>query len=159
MWKTGHSLIKARMKEIGAVLAGEMSGHMFFADRYFGFDDALYAACRLIEIMDEERKTVKDLLSDVPKTFNTPELRVPCPEEAKSMIVNHIKDHYSKNHKVIDIDGARIIFEHGWGLVRPSNTQPILVLRFEADSMKHLEEIRNDVFSKLNKLKRELGIK
>ena len=159
MWKTGHSLIKARMKKIGAVLAGEMSGHMFFADRYFGFDDALYAACRLLDIMNEERKTIKELLSDIPKTYNTPELRVPCPEDAKTVIVESIKKHYSKNYKVIDIDGARIIFENGWGLVRPSNTQPILVLRFEADSEEQLEEIKSRVYNTLDKLKRELDIK
>ena len=145
MWKAGHSLIKAKMKETGATLAGEMSGHMFFADRFYGFDDATYAGARVLEILSKTNKPLSALLADLPKTFSTPELRVPCPDETKFDVVQKIADHFSRDHKVITIDGARIIFEHGWGLVRASNTQAILVLRFEANSAQSLAEIRNKV--------------
>ena len=150
MWKAGHSLIKAKMKETNAALAGEMSGHMFFADRFYGFDDATYAGARLIEILSKTEKPLSALLADLPKTFSTPELRVDCPDETKFDIVERIAEHYARNHEVITIDGARIIFEHGWGLVRASNTQAILVLRFEADNDAHLTEIRSIVESKVN---------
>ena len=143
MWKAGHSLIKAKMKETGAVLAGEMSGHVFFADRFYGFDDAAYAAVRLLEILSRSDKTLSGLLSDLPQSFSTPEIRVPCPEEKKFAVVESIAREFSADHEVITIDGARISFEGGWGLVRPSNTQAILVLRFEADSEARLAEIRN----------------
>jgi phosphomannomutase/phosphoglucomutase len=145
MWKTGHSLIKAKMKETGALLAGEMSGHMFFADRYFGFDDAIYAAARLLEILDRTGRSLKDLLAEIPRTVNTPEIRVDCPEEAKLPLVQAVLDHYRSRHEVIDIDGVRVKFPHGWGLVRASNTQPILVLRFEADTPARLDAIRADM--------------
>jgi phosphomannomutase / phosphoglucomutase len=145
MWKAGHSLIKSKMKETGAALAGEMSGHIFFADRFYGFDDATYAGARVLEILSNTDKKLSELLADLPPTYSTPELRVPCPDETKFDVVKAIADEFSKTHNVIIIDGARIIFEHGWGLVRASNTQAILVLRFEADSQEHLDEIRNIV--------------
>lgn len=152
MWKAGHSLIKAKMKETNAALAGEMSGHIFFADRFYGFDDATYAGARVLEILSNTDKKLSQLLADLPPTCSTPELRVPCSDETKFDVVKQIADEFSKTNKVIDIDGARIIFEHGWGLVRPSNTQAILVLRFEADSEEHLDEIREVVESRVNSL-------
>ena len=132
MYRTGHSLIKAKMKEVHAELAGEMSGHMFFADRYYGFDDALYAACRLIEILARSGQPLAAQLADLPKMVSTPELRVDCSDEKKFEVVQYVVDHYRKIRKVIDVDGARVLFDGGWGLVRASNTQPILVMRFEA---------------------------
>ena len=154
MWKAGHSLIKAKMKETHAALAGEMSGHIFFADRFYGFDDACYAGARLLEILSKTDKKLSELLADLPKTFSTPELRVDSTDEGKFEIVRKVAEHFSKDHKVITIDGARIIFEHGWGLVRASNTQAILVLRFEADSEEHLNEIRETVEAKVAELNR-----
>ncbi len=145
MWKTGHSLIKKKMQEEGALLAGEMSGHMFFADRYYGFDDAIYASLRLLEIVANSRKTLTELLVDVPKTHSTPELRVECSDETKFDIVQRVLAHYQPTHDVVDVDGARIKFDGGWGLVRASNTQPVLVLRFEAETESRLAEIRGDV--------------
>ena len=153
MWRTGHSLIKKKMKEENAALAGEMSGHMFFADRYFGFDDATYAACRLLEILAKSGKTISELLSDVPKTVNTPEIRVDCPDNIKFDLVRKITDHFRSQYDVIDIDGARVVFEDGWGLVRASNTQPALVLRFEAMTMERLNEIRHLIESTLEEFK------
>jgi phosphomannomutase/phosphoglucomutase len=153
MWRTGHSLIKKKMKEEKAELAGEMSGHMFFADRYFGFDDATYAACRLLEILADTGKTVSALLADVPVTFNTPEIRVDCPDNIKFKVVEQITEHFKKDYKVIDIDGARVLFGDGWGLVRASNTQPALVLRFEALSRERLDIIRNTVESTLTEIR------
>jgi phosphomannomutase/phosphoglucomutase len=150
MWKTGHSLIKKKMKETGALLAGEMSGHLFFADRYFGYDDAIYASCRLLEILSKNQNGVQELLVDIPKTDSTPEIRVSCPDEKKFQVVDKVRDHFSKSHEVIDIDGARILFEDGWGLVRASNTGPVLVLRFEAKDRDNLETIRRDVESRVN---------
>ena len=152
MWKAGHSLIKAKMKETNAALAGEMSGHIFFADRFYGFDDATYAAARVVEILSNTEKRLSELLADLPPTFSTPELRVPCSDETKFDVVKQIAEEFSKTNKVIDIDGARIVFDHGWGLVRPSNTQAILVLRFEADSQEHLEVMRNIVERRVNEL-------
>ena len=145
MWKTGHSLIKARMKETKAELAGEMSGHMFFADRYYGFDDALYAACRLMEIVSRSEEPLSAQLSDLPQTQATPEIRVDCPDDRKFEIVNAIRERFSRNYEVIDVDGARINFDKGWGLVRASNTQPVLVLRFEAQSPELLAKYRRQV--------------
>ncbi len=149
MWKTGHSLIKQKMKEVKAELAGEMSGHMFFADRYFGYDDAIYAACRLLEILGKTGKTIPELLSDVPKTYTTPEIRVPCPDDKKFEVVDEVTAYFRQRAKIIDIDGVRVLFEGGWGLVRASNTQPALVLRFEAFSPERLSEIRAQVESVL----------
>ncbi len=153
MWRTGHSLIKAKMKEVNADLAGEMSGHMFFKDRYFGYDDAIYASCRLLEILSNSGKTIKELLEGVPKTYSTPEIRVECPDEIKFEVVEKAKQYFKeKNYEVIDIDGARIVFDDGWGLVRASNTQPVLVLRYEADTPERLEEIRSLIEGTLEKI-------
>lgn len=149
MWKTGHSLIKQKMKEEKAEMAGEMSGHMFFADRYFGYDDAVYASCRLLEIIADTGKTISDLLSDVPKTYTTPEIRVECPDDKKFDVVQKVTEYFRERYDVIDIDGARVLFDDGWGLVRASNTQPALVLRFEAMSEERLKEIRDLVESTL----------
>jgi phosphomannomutase/phosphoglucomutase len=140
------------MKEVKAELAGEMSGHMFFADRYFGYDDAIYASCRLLEILASTGHGISELLSDVPKTYNTPEIRVPCPDETKFQVVKDVTDYFRQRHKVIDIDGVRILFDDGWGLVRASNTQPVLVLRFEALSEARLSEIRTHVESILTQI-------
>ncbi len=142
MWKTGHSLIKAKMQESSAELAGEMSGHMFFADRYYGFDDALYAACRLLEIVANSSDPLSAQLADLPPTFATPEIRVDCADSAKFGIVSAVRTRFQKDYDVIAIDGARINFGKGWGLVRASNTQPVLVLRFEAQSPELLAEYR-----------------
>ncbi len=142
MWKTGHSLIKEKMKKEKAVLGGEMSGHIFFADRYFGYDDAIYASCRLIELLSKTDKKLSLLLEDVPKTFITPEIRVDCPDEIKFKVVEKVKEELGKDHSIIDVDGVRAQFGDGWGLVRASNTQPVLVLRFEAMSEKRLREIK-----------------
>jgi len=155
MWKTGHSLIKKKMKEEKAELAGEMSGHMFFADRYFGYDDAIYASCRLLEILTDTGKKVSELLSDVPETYSTPEIRVECPDDKKFAVVEKVTDYFREHYKVIDIDGVRVLFDDGWGLVRASNTQPALVLRFEALSESRLSEIRGLVESKLAEIQKE----
>lgn len=152
MWKAGHSLIKAKMKETNAALAGEMSGHIFFADRFYGFDDATYAGARVLEILSKTDLKLSELLADLPETFSTPELRVDCPDEEKFAVVAKIAEDFAKTNEVITIDGARILFENGWGLVRASNTQAILVLRFEADSEENLAEIREIVESKVNEL-------
>lgn len=142
MWKTGHSLIKAKMQESRAELAGEMSGHMFFADRYYGFDDALYAACRLLEIVSNSPEPLSGQLRGLPPTFATPEIRVDCPDTGKFAIVNAVREKFQRDYDVIEIDGARINFARGWGLVRASNTQPVLVLRFEAQSPELLAQYR-----------------
>jgi phosphomannomutase/phosphoglucomutase len=145
MWRTGHSLIKAKMKETHAELAGEMSGHMFFADRYYGFDDALYAACRLIEIVAKSAQPLSAQLADLPKTIATPEIRVDCDDERKFEVVERVKERFRKTHQIVDIDGVRILFPHGWGLVRASNTQPVLVLRFEASTPELLGQYQKAV--------------
>ncbi len=145
MWKTGHSLIKAKMKETHAELAGEMSGHMFFADGYYGFDDALYAACRLMEIVSTSGQPLSAQLSTVPKTVSTPELRNDCPDETKFAVVQKVLAHFQGRYEVLDVDGARINFANGWGLVRASNTQPVLVMRFEATTSELLAQYRAEV--------------
>jgi len=145
MWKTGHSLIKAKMKETHAELAGEMSGHMFFADRYYGYDDALYAACRLIEIVAKSGKPLSAQLADVPKTVSTPEIRVDCPDEQKFEVVKRVTAHFRGKYSIVDVDGVRILFPHGWGLVRASNTQPVLVMRFEATNAELLAAYQKEV--------------
>jgi len=145
MWKAGHSLIKAKMKEEKALLGGEMSGHLFFADRYFGYDDAIYAAARLLEILSQTGLKLSELLADVPKTFATPEIRMDCDDDRKKAVVAKIKEHYRNTPGVIDIDGIRVPFGDGWALVRCSNTQPVIVLRFEASSAERLQEIRGEV--------------
>ena len=152
MWRTGHSLIKKKMKEENAALAGEMSGHMFFKDRFLGFDDALYATCRLLEIMADTGKGVDELIADLPKTYTTPEIRVECPDDIKFEVVVKIVNHFKAKQDVIDIDGLRALYDDGWGLVRASNTQPALVLRFEALSADRLEVIRNEIESELKRI-------
>ena len=152
MWKTGHSLIKSKLSEEKALLAGEMSGHIFFADRYYGYDDAIYAACRLLEILSKTKKPLSDLLSDVPKTFATPEIRRDCPDEEKFNIVRKAQKLFKFDYDTVDIDGVRIQFPDGWALIRASNTQPALVLRFEATSQTRLNEIQTLVEAKLNAL-------
>jgi phosphomannomutase / phosphoglucomutase len=143
MWKTGHSLIKSKLKEEGAALAGEMSGHMFFNDRYYGFDDAIYASFRLLEILGREGRGLAELLSDLPKTSFTPEIRLDCPDTRKFEVVRRAAEYFRANYETTDIDGARVNFPGGWGLVRASNTQPALVMRFEAEDEKTLGEIRS----------------
>jgi phosphomannomutase/phosphoglucomutase len=145
MWKTGHSLIKAKMQETRAELAGEMSGHMFFADRYYGFDDAIYAACRLMEIVANSGKPLSAQLADLPKTVTTPEIRFDCPDELKFMVVRQATAELRARHKILDVDGVRVLFPRGWGLVRASNTQPVLVMRFEAETEDLLAEYRREV--------------
>ncbi len=150
MWKAGHSLIKAKMKETGAPLAGEMSGHIFFADRYYGFDDALYAGIRLLEILTATQKSLTDLLAPIPKTSSTPEIRRDAPDALKFQIVEALKPLLqSKNMSFNDIDGVRVEFEDGWGLVRASNTQPALVLRFEGPTLERRNEIQQEIESLL----------
>jgi phosphomannomutase/phosphoglucomutase len=149
MWKTGHSLIKAKMKETHAELAGEMSGHMFFADRYYGFDDALYAACRLMEILSNSNQPLSAQLSDLPVTVTTPEIRVDCPDDRKFEIVKRVTERFRKTHQIVEVDGVRVLFAHGWGLVRASNTQPVLVLRFEASTRELLSQYQKEVESGL----------
>lgn len=156
MWKTGHSLIKQKMKDEKAELAGEMSGHIFFADRFFGHDDAIYASCRLLEILSRTERTLSQLLDDVPKTCVTPEIRIEFPEDKKFEIVRKAQQYFKSRYKVVDIDGARIIFNDGWGLIRASNTQPVLVLRFEARTKERLEEIRSLVEEKLKELEKQI---
>ena len=153
LWKTGHSLIKTKMKEEKALLAGEMSGHIFFADRYYGFDDAIYATLRILEIVSRSQVPLHEMLADVPKTFATPEIRVDCDDAHKFDLVRQMVDHYRPTHELVDIDGARIQFDGGWALVRASNTQPVLVLRFEADSESQLESIRTEVESVLGRFR------
>ena len=143
MWRTGHSPIKAKMRETGALLAGEMSGHMFFADRFFGFDDAAYAGARLMQVVAESALPLSALLGDLPASESTPELRLPCSDERKFELVEEAIRHFSGlGFEIIDIDGMRINFGDGWGLLRASNTQPALVMRFEAADKGRLEEIR-----------------
>lgn len=143
MWKAGHSLIKGKMKEEKALLAGEMSGHLFFADRYLGYDDAIYASVRLLEILSKTGQKLSEILSDVPQTFTTPEIRMDCPDHIKFSVVEDMKAYFKNKYSVIDIDGVRVPFNDGWGLIRASNTQPVLVLRFEATTKRRLQEIKN----------------
>ncbi len=158
MWKAGHSLIKAKMKEENAQLAGEMSGHIFFRHRYFGFDDAVYSSARLLEILTHEKKKLSELLSDVPKTFASPELRVDTVEEKKFELVKRATETLRKQgHKLVDVDGVRVTFPDGWGLIRASNTQPILVLRFEAKTEQRLKEIQALIEGTVDKVKQEVG--
>jgi phosphomannomutase / phosphoglucomutase len=155
MWKAGHSLIKQKMKETHAMMGGEMSGHIFFADRFFGYDDAIYASLRFLEIMERDGRPVSEFLSDLPKTYSTPEIRVDCPDNVKFAVVRELTELYRGKYPIIDTDGVRATFEGGWGLVRSSNTQPILVLRFEADTSKALDRIQGIVFEDLEKIKKK----
>ncbi|HAK60360.1 MAG TPA: phosphomannomutase [Nitrospiraceae bacterium] len=164
MWKAGHSLIKAKMKETGAIFGGEMSGHLFFADRYFGYDDAIYAACRLVEILKKLKShdtntKLRSLLADLPKTFNTPEIRIDCPDNIKFAVVDRIKEVFMgrsdipiQPKEVITVDGIRAIFDNGWGLIRASNTQPVLVMRFEASDSSTLEAIKTTMEKKVKEV-------
>ncbi len=145
MYKTGHSLIKTKMKEEHAELAGEMSGHMFFADRYHGFDDAMYAACRLLEIVAVSGQPLSAQVAGLPKTVSTPELRIDCADEEKFGVVARLAARYKATHRVVDVDGVRVLFAHGWGLVRASNTQPVLVMRFEAANDAELNSYRQEM--------------
>ena len=145
MWKTGHSLIKDKMKELKAPLAGEMSGHMFFSEGFYGHDDALYGAARLLRIIADSGRSVRELLADVPEFVSTPEIRVDCGDDRKFDVVAKAVDHFRRSHDVSDVDGVRVLFGDGWGLIRASNTQPILVLRFEARSEQRLGEIRGEL--------------
>ena len=150
MWKAGHSLIKHKIKETGALFGGEMSGHMFFADRYFGYDDAIYTSMRLLEILSKNGTpySIERLLKDVPKSISTPEIRVECPDDIKFKVVEKTKEAF-RDYPLNDIDGMRIQFDKGWGLIRASNTQPALVLRFEAEDGNSLREIRELVEDRL----------
>jgi phosphomannomutase/phosphoglucomutase len=161
MWKTGHSLIKAKMKEEHASLAGEMSGHMFSADDYYGYDDAIYASVRLLKILSESDKSLAQLVNQIPKYYSTPEIRVDCPDELKFEVTKSIREFFKKSYdplrqgaseaRTLDIDGVRVIFNDGWGLVRASNTQPVLVLRFEAKSEERLAQIQQLFYEQLAK--------
>ncbi|HET9151117.1 MAG TPA: phosphomannomutase/phosphoglucomutase [Gemmatimonadales bacterium] len=151
MWKTGHSLIKARMKELHAPLAGEMSGHIFFGGDYYGFDDALFAAARLLGIVSEHSYGIAAFLADVPETVATPELRVDCPDDRKFGIVAEASAYFAARYPVNTIDGVRMTFPAGWGLIRASNTQPVLVLRFEAENPESLDAYRGEVMGWLEK--------
>jgi phosphomannomutase/phosphoglucomutase len=145
MWKTGHSLIEEKMHETHAPIAGEMSGHMFFAEGWYGFDDALYGAARLLRIIADSGKTVKQMMADVPKFVSTPELRVDCADDKKFGVVEEAKKYFAARYKVIEVDGVRVLFGHGWGLIRASNTQPVIVMRFEARTQEQLDAIRNEM--------------
>ncbi|MEW9081772.1 phosphomannomutase/phosphoglucomutase [Caldanaerobacter subterraneus] len=151
-YKTGHSLIKAKMKEMNAVFTGEMSGHMFFADEYYGFDDAAYAAARLLRILSNTDKSLSELLADVPKYPSTPEIRLECSDERKFDVVKGVMEYFrEKGYNIIDVDGARVLFDGGWGLVRASNTGPELIVRCEAKTQEKLEEIKKTLSEALAK--------
>jgi phosphomannomutase/phosphoglucomutase len=158
MYKTGHSLIKAKMKQEHAELAGEMSGHMFFADRYYGYDDAIYAACRLLEIVANSGKPLSYQLKGIPKLVSTPELRVDCPDDVKFKVIAKVSDIIKRKHQVVDVDGVRVPFKEGWGLVRASNTQPVLVMRFEATSPELLKQYQQEIEDNVEEAKKEVGI-
>jgi phosphomannomutase / phosphoglucomutase len=156
MGKAGHSLLKAQMRETGALLGGEMSGHMCFADRYFGYDDAIYASCRIVEILAKNQKGLSDLLADLPTSFSTPEIRVDCPDEIKFRLAEKVCAHFRGKYDLIDIDGVRVKFPEGWGLVRASNTQPVLVLRFEATTQEKLTEYKTMMEGVVEEVKQSL---
>ena len=145
MWKTGHSLIKDKMREMHAPVAGEMSGHMFFTEGFYGHDDALYGAARLLRLVASAGQSIQSMLDDVPKFVSTPELRVDCPDDRKFAIVDAAAAHFGPTHDVIGVDGVRVLYGDGWGLVRASNTQPVLVMRFEARTPERLAAIRADM--------------
>ena len=151
MWKTGHSLIKKKMKEEGTLLAGEMSGHIFFKDSYFGFDDGIYVSLRLAAFLSRQKKTVSALVDELPRFVSTPEIRISCPDEKKFDVIKKLVSDFKAEYRVIDVDGARVEFGDGWGLVRASNTQPALVMRFEAKTDSRLEEIKQLFREKLSK--------
>jgi phosphomannomutase/phosphoglucomutase len=158
MWKAGHSLLKAKMRETGALLGGEMSGHIFFKERYFGFDDAVYAGARLLEICGRTGKTVAELLADLPPSVTTPEIRVDCPDDVKFAVADRVRDHFrASGLEIIDVDGVRVKFARGWGLLRASNTQPVLVMRFEAQSPAELAEYRTTMEGVVRDARAALG--
>jgi phosphomannomutase/phosphoglucomutase len=157
MYRTGHSLIKAKMKEEKAELAGEMSGHMFFADRYYGFDDAIYAACRLMEIVALSGRPLSAQLEGLPMMVTTPEIRVDCPDEVKFDVVARVAERFRATHRVVEVDGVRVLFPQGWGLVRASNTQPVLVLRFEAARPHLLNSYRAEVEAAVEEARRQVA--
>lgn len=157
MWKTGHSLIKSKMKESKALLAGEMSGHIFFSDRYYGYDDAIYAALRMYEIVSDSQKPLSEHLMDLPKTVNTPEIRVDCDEDLKFKLVEETTRNLEGVGKINLIDGIRVDFGYGWGLVRASNTQPVIVTRFEANNSENLNFIRTTIEGALNRAAKKIG--
>jgi phosphomannomutase/phosphoglucomutase len=146
------------MREIGAVFTGEMSGHIFFADEYYGFDDAVYAAARLLRILSNTDRSLSDLLADVPRYHSTPEIRVPCPDDRKFDVVADIVEHFKQRYEVVDVDGARVLFPEGWGLVRASNTQPVLVVRAEAATPAALERIKETLTEALRRFPEVGGI-
>jgi phosphomannomutase/phosphoglucomutase len=156
MWKAGHSLLKAKMRETGALLGGEMSGHLFFADGYYGYDDAIYASCRVLDILGKTGKELPELLADLPPSCTTPEIRVDCPDELKFRIAEKVRDYFRERYDIVDVDGVRVKFPDGWGLVRASNTQPILVLRFEATTPEKLAEYRTLVEGVVEKMQKKL---
>ena len=145
MWKTGHSLIEQKMHETDAPVGGEVSGHMFFSEGYYGFDDALYGAARLLRIMADSGKSVRELLLDVPRFVSTPEIRVDCPDDKKFGIVDEARQYFGARYKVITVDGVRVQFGDGWGLIRASNTGPVLVMRFEARTQEQLDKIQSEM--------------
>jgi len=157
MWKAGHSLIKKKIFEENALAAGEVSGHIFFNDKWFGFDDAVYAGARLLEILANSSSSLAQIYDSIPQVFNTPEIRIDAADDVKFRIVDAIRDHYKKILPVIDIDGARINFAHGWALVRASNTQPSLVVRFEADSAEELQKIQSQVDEVIRRVQTQIG--
>jgi phosphomannomutase/phosphoglucomutase len=157
LWKTGHSLIKGKMKESEAPLAGEMSGHMFFAENWYGFDDALFATLRLLQIVAADPRPLSEHLADVPELVATPEIRVDCPDDLKFRVVEEVKARFARDHEIVDIDGVRVVFEHGWGLVRASNTQPALVVRVEADREEQTREYRRRLEEAIASARRGFG--
>ena len=158
MWKAGHSLLKAKMRETGALLGGEMSGHIFFKERYFGYDDAIYTGARLLEILGRTGKTVAQLLADLPPSHSTPEIRIDCPDDKKFKVADRVRDRFrGEGRDIVDVDGVRVRFPHGWGLLRASNTQPVLVMRFEAETPAQLDEYRRTVEQAVAAARAEVG--
>jgi phosphomannomutase/phosphoglucomutase len=156
MWRAGHSPIKAKMRETKAALGGEMSGHIFFADRYFGYDDAIYAGARLLQIAAASPRTVEQVLAELPPSFTTPEIRVECPDDIKFEVVKRAVEHFRRTHEIVDVDGVRVKLPDGWGLLRASNTQPVLVLRFEAQSPENLIKYRKNFEDLVARFRSEL---
>jgi phosphomannomutase/phosphoglucomutase len=158
MWRAGHSLLKAKMRETGALLGGEMSGHIFFKERYFGYDDAIYAGVRLLEILGRTGRTVAELLADLPPSHTTPEIRVDCPDDLKFAVADRVRDRFrAEGRDLIDVDGVRVKFPAGWGLLRASNTQPVLVMRFEATTPEALADYQRTVEAAVAAARAELG--
>ena len=157
MWKAGHLLIKVKMKEEGALLAGEMSGHLFFKHRYFGFDDGIYSAARLLELIARDGRPLSRMLDGVPQTFSSPEVRKDFPEEKKFAAVERAKEKLRRHGRTIEVDGVRLVVPGGWGLIRASNTQALLVLRWEAQSAEKMAELQRLIEGTVEEVRRELG--